>query len=419
MKNVFKKISVLGIAMLVLTAGSQAQWTRNAATLQTYLTNTGDNVGIGTTNPQFKLDIQNNGPASMSFKSSNDNSNLIIDRGNSSSTAGVNYRTAGTPYWQTGNIGTDNFAIRNVSLGAPAISCNFATNNVGIGTTAPGSRLDVRDAVSVTNGGHAVAVFGDVNGTGGGIANGWYANGTAVTGGWMRSLNNFPLFIGTKGTTQALTILDNGNTGVGTTAPARKLHVFTGASGVTPMTNAGIVLEGSSQIFLNLLVPNGFETGVGFGNPGSNTDAGIYYNGIGANKLDLRTGGNVSRMTIDGTGNVGIGVTAPAHKLDVCGTIRAKEVRIETGWCDYVFADDYKLRTIEDVEAFINDHKHLPGIAPASEVEAEGMKVGEMSKAMMEKIEELTLYLIDQHNQIKELKKQNQLQQQQLDSLKK
>lgn len=124
-------------------------------------------------------------------------------------------------------------------------------------------------------------------------------------------------------------------------------------------------------------------------------------------------GAGISRMTIAlGSGNVGIGVTSPVYKLEVCGTIRAKEVRVETGWCDYVFEKDYKLRSLNDLEKYINDNKHLPGIAPASEVEKDGLKVAEMNKAMMEKIEELTLYVI-------QLSKDNKKLQQEVDALKK
>ena len=116
MKLKLYSISAMMFACLFMAKDANAQWTRNAATQQTYLTNTGDNVGIGTTNPLFKLDIQSAGSASMSFKSTGGNSNIIIDRANSAATSGVNYRTAGVPTWQTGTIQTDNFAIRNIGL---------------------------------------------------------------------------------------------------------------------------------------------------------------------------------------------------------------------------------------------------------------------------------------------------------------
>ncbi len=150
MKKPLLKLIALSGMLFAISTTTNAQWTRNAATQQTYLTNTGDNVGIGTTNPQFKLDIQSAGAASMSFKSSANNANVIIDRGGAANTAGVNYRTAGTPYWQTGMLGTDNFAIRNIALGAPALSCNYTTNFVGLGTTAPANKLHVVGNANIT-----------------------------------------------------------------------------------------------------------------------------------------------------------------------------------------------------------------------------------------------------------------------------
>jgi hypothetical protein len=124
-------------------------------------------------------------------------------------------------------------------------------------------------------------------------------------------------------------------------------------------------------------------------------------------------GAGTSRMSINlSNGNVGIGVASPVYKLEVCATIRAKEVRVETGWCDYVFEKDYKLRTVDELDKYINENKHLPGVASANEVETEGLNVGEMNKAMMEKIEELTLYVI-------QLSKDNKKLQEQIDALKK
>jgi len=129
---------------------------------------------------------------------------------------------------------------------------------------------------------------------------------------------------------------------------------------------------------------------------------GLQYTDL-SDQFDFLASG-VSKMSVNlSSGNVGIGVTSPVYKLEVCGTIRAKEVRVETGWCDYVFEKNYKLRSIEELEKYVNDNKHLPGIAPAAEVEKEGLKVAEMNKAMMEKIEELSLYVIQLNKENKKL----------------
>jgi len=105
-------------------------------------------------------------------------------------------------------------------------------------------------------------------------------------------------------------------------------------------------------------------------------------------------------------GNVGIGTADPGTwKLAVNGNIRAKEIKVETGWADYVFLDDYRLPTLQEVEKHINEKGHLPNIPSAKEVDANGIQLGEMNKLLLEKIEELTLYIIEQNKNQKQLEK--------------
>ena len=85
----------------------------------------------------------------------------------------------------------------------------------------------------------------------------------------------------------------------------------------------------------------------------------------------------------------------------VCGKLTAKEIEVKTGWCDYVFDKSYKLRPLEEVADFIQENKHLPNIPSASKVENEGLEIGDITKRMMEKIEELTLYAIDMNARMK------------------
>lgn len=82
---------------------------------------------------------------------------------------------------------------------------------------------------------------------------------------------------------------------------------------------------------------------------------------------------------------------------------REVEVKIEN-WCDYVFDDDYDLMPLESVESFIKHHRHLPDIPAEAEVLEEGINLGEMNARLLKKVEELTLYAIDQHNEIEMLK---------------
>ena len=109
------------------------------------------------------------------------------------------------------------------------------------------------------------------------------------------------------------------------------------------------------------------------------------------------------RMGINTNGNVGIGTENPQNKLDVAGTIRATEVKVEAlPWADFVFDKDYKLPTLQEVENHINEHKHLPDIPSEAEVKENGVSLGEMQAKLLQKIEELTLYTIELNKTVKE-----------------
>lgn len=125
-----------------------------------------------------------------------------------------------------------------------------------------------------------------------------------------------------------------------------------------------------------------------------------------------RSGANdtyVPLFHIYSNGNVGIGLTdakVPLFKLEVNGTIRAKEVRVETGWADFVFKDDYKLPTLQEVKAHIDAHKHLPGMPSEAEVQENGVGLADATTKLLQKVEELTLYAIQQQELIAKLAKE-------------
>lgn len=90
--------------------------------------------------------------------------------------------------------------------------------------------------------------------------------------------------------------------------------------------------------------------------------------------------------------------------MAVNGTIRAKEIKVESGWADFVFKKDYQLPTLKDVEKHINENGHLPNIPTEAEVKANGVNLGEMNTLLLQKIEELTLYIIKQEKTIESMK---------------
>lgn len=109
-------------------------------------------------------------------------------------------------------------------------------------------------------------------------------------------------------------------------------------------------------------------------------------------------------------GNIGIGTTNPDQKLTVKGKIHAEEVIIDLNvpLADYVFKPEYKLMPLDELEQFVKTNNHLPEIPSASEVEKDGLSLGEMQNKLLQKIEELTLYTIELKKEVDQLKTQNQ-----------
>ncbi|PYF74190.1 hypothetical protein [Pedobacter nutrimenti] len=108
-------------------------------------------------------------------------------------------------------------------------------------------------------------------------------------------------------------------------------------------------------------------------------------------------------------GNIGIGTADPkGYKLAVNGKVRAQEIKVETAnWPDYVFAKDYQLPSLKETEKHIQEKGHLPGIPSAVDVKDNGVDLGEMNARLLQKIEELTLHLIEKDKQI--IKQQEQI----------
>ncbi|MCC7157781.1 MAG: TMF family protein [Bryobacterales bacterium] len=167
----------------------------------------------------------------------------------------------------------------------------------------------------------------------------------------------------------------NSNVGIGTASPSQKLSVFGG---------------------LNL-------RGGGLGLLTWDTDASIYGH---SNYLIVGTNG-IERMRIDPYGNVGIGTTNPQYKLAVSGNIGALDIIVtNTGWSDYVFKPGYRLRPLSEVSQYIQKNGHLPDIPTEAEVKEKGVSLGDMQAKLLAKVEELTLHMIQQEKDNRDLRDQ-------------
>ena len=170
-----------------------------------------------------------------------------------------------------------------------------------------------------------------------------------------------------------------GNVGIGTSSPGAKLDVNGSVNGTEYIT---VSKGGSYRVGMNGQT-NGYIIG---------------RNDNVENKFQIHSNGN----TWFNGGNVGIGTTSPDAKLAVNGNIHVKEVKVDlTGWPDYVFEKDHDLPTLEEVEKHIQEKGHLINIPSAKEVEENGIQLGEMNKLLLEKIEELTLYTLEQEKKLK------------------
>jgi hypothetical protein len=119
--------------------------------------------------------------------------------------------------------------------------------------------------------------------------------------------------------------------------------------------------------------------------------------------ITFSTSDNTEKMRIGTNGYVGIGTTSPDEKLTVKGKIHAQEVKVDLLGAlvpDYVFANDYKLKSLQEVEAYIKQNNHLPEIPSAQEIERNGLMLAEMNMSLLKKMEEMTLYMIDQNKKI-------------------
>ena len=206
-----------------------------------------------------------------------------------------------------------------------------------------------------------------------------------------------------------LTIKNDGKVGIGTTQPSAKLDVEGGDFYLGEKVNAN-----GQRRQLRIY---GYDNNSKFyGAFQSNYDD-------SRRTLDISSSSTTNQLKIDASSNpnaritlmpgaeVGVGIgtlTTGTHKLAVEGSIGAREIIVESsGWSDFVFNENHKLRTLEEVEKYIEEEGHLPEIPSEAEVNKNGINLGEMNAKLLQKIEELTLYMIDVNKRISHLEKEN------------
>ena len=194
--------------------------------------------------------------------------------------------------------------------------------------------------------------------------------------------------VGLQTTGTSTFAVNGGNVGVGINNPDRKLRVLGNAA----FGNTAYDYHAQGGNWNYTVILDGLEnTSIGFHDAGHSVSS-IRYNGNGFT-IGGNDGWGVKNVYMPG--NVGIGTLNTTHTLTVNGQVKSRGFITDNGgWSDYVFAEDYKLASLEAVEAHIKEKRHLPGVPSEAEVLSKGLDLGQMSAVQMAKIEELMLHVI-------------------------
>ncbi len=347
-----------------------------------------------------------------------------------------------TAFIATAQINTRTGGATNVLANSPTTN-----TNVGIGTNTPKSKLDVEGGVSIgatysgttaspTNGAIIEGNVGigtttpsaklDVNGdvkASTGIFTKSPANGSVFTASGVDSRHNKSLVLSAgsllpgysaQDEVRMLKFYDFPQSNLDPKSwfyfsledrlDARRFRVLAKTGGETEVSlwnrNQQVIMrtyeDGLDKVYMDMPLPNSRIVIGGFGDY------------LPEHKFVV-TGSAKIEGNILTDANIGIGTSnfvdgADTYRLSVKGAIRADRVKVYTTWADFVFEKKYKLPTLEEVEKHIQTQGHLKDIPSAKEVEAKGIELGEMNKLLLQKVEELTLYIIDLNKQMKEMK---------------
>jgi hypothetical protein len=389
MKN---RIVLLVSLMIGTVFQSNGQWLSNGSNI--YNTNSG-NVLIGSSTQKGSFGdekvLQVQGP------------NAVI--GSWSTTSNHSFLMAFYPSYGYAGLFSTNPLIFHLA-GAERMRIN--TNGfVGIGTNSPGATLDVNGNISLPSSSGNKQIYtwspNDAN----------WRIGMSATPGFTTSMATSHVeyvtygssagqgfAVGVNGGQSSFEVTGSnhnaffrGNVGIGTTAPdGFQVNAQLANETAQSTSNVRIGMLGSTpRIILDKAGSVPFE----IDNAGG--------------QLRIFNPGAV-RFVVNSNGYVGIGTAAPDAALTVKGNIHTNEVKVDLLGAvapDYVFEPTYDLKPLAEIETYIKENKHLPEVPSAKEMEKNGVQLGEMNMLLLRKIEELTLYILDQDKEIKEIKERS------------
>jgi len=373
----------------------------NAQNTYPWLSN--GSIGIGTASPSYKLDVIGTISGGVNDYSINSATYQLTNQSRVDGISGVSPTGAFRWYTNPNNSYRMGFlyqlrsydVVNGESDGLVTVR---GDGNVGIGTESIDRLLTVGGQIGITGNGVGLV----------------FKNTNAANKLWDITPSGNDLAFGETGIATSFIIKSGGRVGIGTTSPNSLLDVSGGNIAVSNNLTVGGADGNGLKLFAHLGNPPYRSVDIVPFVPAS--APGVDHVGL---KIFTTNGGTtrVNAMTVSDAGNVIIGNTTQtnaAYKLDVYGSARANAIVVNTTGADFVFDNKYLLPKLSEVKAYIDKNHHLPEVPSANEMEANGIELGQMNAKLLQKVEELTLYLIEKDKQLIEEKQTNSHQQKQL-----